>query len=151
MEQLQAMHQNNTTKKNCIFLHSLWLFSCCECLQVQEDVCAEVLCLKRLSNSWTSRFLKPQVLMQRLPCAPWFSEGGLTVMDSYKLGTNKSLGVVDSGPRGSRSRSLQETHSKLNPLRLPGLRDAFPVPHAHTRPLPPASLTFVPRAQVFPP
>lgn len=46
----------------------------------------------------TSRFLKPQVLMQFLPSAPWFSEGGVTLMDSCKLGTNKSLQVVDLGP-----------------------------------------------------
>lgn len=42
-------------------------------------------------QSLTSRFLEPQVLMQFLPSVPWFSEGGVTVMDSCELGTNKSL------------------------------------------------------------
>lgn len=72
-------------------------------------------------------------------------------MDSCKLGTNKSLQVVDSGPTAPVDGALQETHSKLNPLRLPGYSDALPVPHAPSRPPPPASLTFVRQEQVFPP
>lgn len=44
-------------------------------------------------------FIKSEVLMMFLCSAPCFSEGGVTVMDSCKLGTNKSLRVVDLGPR----------------------------------------------------
>ena len=80
----------------------------------------------------TSRFLEPQVLMQFLPMCDLVFGGGVTVMDSCKLGTNKSLRVLDLGPIAPVYVALQETHSKLNPPRLPGYYDAFPVPHARS-------------------
>lgn len=46
----------------------------------------------------SSRSLKLQVLIYFLPSVPRCSEGSVTVMDSCKLGTNKTLQVVDLGP-----------------------------------------------------